>query len=153
MTDLHDHESQTDAEAEEPIVIPASELNEDQRTALALMGEVCAATGQDVTPVVRAVSGVYLYMDLTGEDVRMTWGRMGQSLDALQFLCNLILSRRIRSDVRMMLDADNYRAPPCRDFARTSGRTGERGQGPQRGGGIRADACPRTPHHSFRAGR
>ena len=109
MTDLRDEEQdlQTTGEAK-PEIDPAT-LTTDQQTALGLMREVCAATGQETTPVVRSVSGVYLYVELTGGDTHQTWGRMGQSLDALQFLCNLILSRRIRSDVRLMLDADNYR--------------------------------------------
>jgi spoIIIJ-associated protein len=92
---------------EEPMDL--STLSADEQTALAFMEEVCAATGQAVRPVVRTTQGHYLHIDLVGDDVRATWGRMGQSLDALQFLCNLILSRRISSDVRIVLDADNYR--------------------------------------------
>ena len=83
-------------------------LTDDQRSALTLMEEVCAASG--CTRIgVRSMQGAYLYIELVGGDVRMTWGRMGQSLDALQFLCNLILSHRIGFDVRLVLDADNYR--------------------------------------------
>ncbi|MCS6775485.1 MAG: R3H domain-containing nucleic acid-binding protein [Chloroherpetonaceae bacterium] len=82
---------------------------EDQRIAMQLMEEVCAATGQRVRPVLRAVQGNYLHIELVGEDVRATWGRMGQALDALQLLCNLILARRVTTDVRLVLDANNYR--------------------------------------------
>lgn len=84
-------------------------LRPDQQTAFTLMQEICAATGQAIHPQVKAIQGVYLHIDLVGEDVAATWGRMGQSLDALQMLTNMILSRRIGSDVRLMLDADNYR--------------------------------------------
>lgn len=89
--------------------IEIAALNEDQQTALNLMNDVCAASGMDCHPVVTGLQGPYLHIELTGSDVRATWGRMGQSLDALQFLCNLILSHRIGSDVRIVLDADNYR--------------------------------------------
>lgn len=85
------------------------ELGSDEQTAMTLMQEICASTGQDVQPVVRERQGSYLHIDLVGGDVRATWGRLGQSLDALQFLCNLILSRRVASDIRLVLDADNYR--------------------------------------------
>jgi spoIIIJ-associated protein len=84
-------------------------LNTDQRVALTLMQEVCAASGLDASPVVRKRQGPYLHIDLVGSDARTTWGRFGPSLDALQFLCNLILSHRNGSDVRLVLDADNYR--------------------------------------------
>src|SRR5262245_54495627 len=86
-----------------------SNLNADQQTAMALLEEVCAATGQEVRPELRSIQGSYLHIELIGDDVRTTWGRMGQSLDALQMLCNMILSRRVASEVRMVLDADNYR--------------------------------------------
>ena len=108
MSDLREGEQDLQTTGEPKPEIDPATLTDDQRTGVALMQEVCEATGQSSRPVVRNVSGAYLYIELEG-DVRQTWGRMGQSLDALQFLCNLILSRRIRSDVRMMLDADNYR--------------------------------------------
>ena len=95
-------------EEEEPGIDPAT-LKPDQQTAYALMEGICASTGQGVRPRVRTVQGVYMHVDLVGDDVRATWGRMGQSLDALQMLANMILSRRVGSDVRLMLDADNYR--------------------------------------------
>jgi spoIIIJ-associated protein len=66
--------------------------------------------GAEVRPVVRAIQGSYLHIELVGSDVGATWGRSGQALDALQFLANMILSRNRGSDVRLMLDADDYRA-------------------------------------------
>ena len=109
MSDLRDEEQDLQTTGEEKPEIDPATLTEDQRTGLALMREIGAASHPDTAPIVRNVSGVYLYIELAGGDVAQTWGRMGQSLDSLQFLCNLILSRRIRSDVRLMLDADNYR--------------------------------------------
>lgn len=88
--------------------IDVETLHPNQRIALTLMEEICQATGQEIHPVVRAVQGVYLHIELAG-DVRSTWGRMGQALDALQLLANMILTRRIDGDVRLMLDADDYR--------------------------------------------
>ena len=114
MTDMHTaenlpfREDGADEEETAPGIDPAT-LKPDQQTAFALMQEICAATGQNIQPVVRSVQGVYMHVEMAGEDVRATWGRMGQSLDALQMLVNMILSRRVGSDVRLMLDADNYR--------------------------------------------
>lgn len=110
MTDLHDDATEEPAadSASAPGIAPET-LTPDQRAGLTLLQEICASTGQAVRPVVKATQGSYLHIDLVGDDVRATWGRMGQSLDALQFLANMILSRRISGDVRIMLDADNYR--------------------------------------------
>jgi spoIIIJ-associated protein len=112
MTDLdefrRDAEIQETAPTTEPEVDSAT-LNTDQHTALTLLQEICAATGQDVRPILRHIQGLYLNFELTGGDVPATWGRMGQSLDALQFLINTIVSRRVGGDVRVLLDADGYR--------------------------------------------
>ena len=61
---------------------------------------------------------------------------MGQSLDALQMLTNMILSRRVGSDVRLMLDADSYRerrAETLRGIAQDYAGLRPRGQGAQSG--------------------
>lgn len=109
MPDLQDESLQLETTAVGAPEIEVETLNADQRAGLTLLEEICASTGQDVRPVVRSAQPPYLQVELVGEDVRMTWGRMGQALDALQFLANLILARRVDSDVRLMLDADGYR--------------------------------------------
>jgi len=89
--------------------IDPSTLTVDQQLGYELMQGICGAMAPDVYPAVRAVQGPYLHIDIVGSTAEV-WGRMGKSLDALQLLSNMILSRRVGSDVRLMLDADNYRA-------------------------------------------
>lgn len=96
-------------EVEQAASINASELTVDQQQALRLLEEVCAASGLECAPIVRSLQGAYIYIDLAGPDAHLTWGRMGHSLDALQFLCNLIISHRVTTDVRIVLDSDSYR--------------------------------------------
>lgn len=108
MTDLDDIPSEQ-REAEPAPAAGRAGLNSDQQLGMAVLDEVCEATEQDVRPQVMRVDGAYLYAELTGADVPATWGRYGQALDALQLLCNLIVSRRTRNDVRIILDADGYR--------------------------------------------
>lgn len=61
-----------------------------------------AALGEDgeVNPVV---------LNITGAEPGELIGRRGQTIDALQYLLRLILSRKIQSKVSIMVDADNYR--------------------------------------------
>ena len=107
MTDVNDETNLTTEETPTEEVI---ELTPDQETALAFLGEVSAASGLEMHPEVRSIQAPYLNIELVGEDMRLTFGRMGQGLDALQFLVNLIVSRRIASDVRVVLDAADYRS-------------------------------------------
>jgi spoIIIJ-associated protein len=95
---------------EETTVVPEETLNPDQLLALTFIQGLCAASGLGAQAVVRSAQKPYLQIEIVGEDVRQTWGRQGQTLDALQFLCNTVLAHRVSSDVRLMLDAEGYRA-------------------------------------------
>ena len=48
-------------------------------------------------------------IDLTGEDSGLLIGRRGQTLQALQFLVNLIVRKKFAEDVRVVLDVERYR--------------------------------------------
>jgi len=49
-------------------------------------------------------------LDLSGEDMGILIGRRGQTLDALQYLSNLIANRHVTEKVRIVLDTESYRA-------------------------------------------
>ena len=103
----------SDTSTEESVaapVVPEEDLNPDQRAALTFMQELCEASGLGAQAIVRSAQKPYLQIEIVGENVRHTWGRQGQTLDALQFLCNTVLAHRVSSDVRLMLDAEGYRA-------------------------------------------
>ena len=48
-------------------------------------------------------------IDLTGEDSGLLIGRRGQTLQALQFIVNLIVRQRFGEDIRVVLDVERYR--------------------------------------------
>ncbi len=110
MTELHAAQGDADMTTR-PVAdsIDAETLNVDQRLALTFLEDLCVSSGMALRPVVRAARAPYLNVELIGEDAGATFGRLGPSLDALQFLVNLIISRRVGSDVRVALDADDYR--------------------------------------------
>ncbi len=95
-------------QAAEPLTLEA--LDGREQEALEILGEICRASGMDIRPEPRLRHAPYLDVELVGEDVASTLGRHGQSLDALQYLANLIIGRRVGSEVRIILDAGGYRA-------------------------------------------
>ncbi len=107
---MSDSQGQADSASVTDTVVPVESLNEDQAIAYQVMAEVCAASGLGATAIVRSVQKPYMTVELVGGDVRNTFGKYGPGLDSLQFLCNFILMRRVRSDVRLLLDAEGYRA-------------------------------------------
>ena len=79
--------------------------------ATAAVGRILEAAGVNVTRTLRAdddpESGGPI-IDLAGEDSGLLIGRRGQTLQALQFLVNLIVRKQFEG-VRVMLDVENYR--------------------------------------------
>ena len=79
--------------------------------ATAAVGRILEAAGVNVTRTLRAgndpESGGPI-IDLAGEDSGLLIGRRGQTLQALQFLVNLIVRKQFEG-VRVVLDVENYR--------------------------------------------
>ena len=52
----------------------------------------------------------YLVFDIQGEELGILIGRRGDTLDALQFLLNLVINRKSSSKIKVIIDIENYRA-------------------------------------------
>lgn len=89
--------------------IDVATLKPEHQIAVEVLTGICNCMEQNAYPVVRDVQGAYLNIEIMGDDMRSTYGRLGASLDALQLLSNTIVARRTRGDVRVILDAGGYR--------------------------------------------
>ena len=79
--------------------------------ATAAVGRILEAAGVNVTRTLRAANAPESggpIIDLAGEDSGLLIGRRGQTLQALQFLVNLIVRKQFEG-VRVVLDVENYR--------------------------------------------
>ena len=54
--------------------------------------------------------GEHILFTMEGEKLGMMIGRRGQTLDALQYLTNIVANRYSSKYLRIILDAENYRA-------------------------------------------
>lgn len=71
--------------------------------------EVAEAMGVEIE-ISRSVTRDGLKLAMSGDgDMGLLIGRRGQTLDALQYLANIVASRRSRGAVRILLDAENFR--------------------------------------------
>ena len=55
-------------------------------------------------------NGESVIMNIVGEDASHAIGYRGETLDALQYLCNLLLNTSESGFKRVTLDAENYRS-------------------------------------------
>jgi len=79
--------------------------------ATAVVGRILEAAGVNVTRTLRTANDPETggpIIDLAGEDSGLLIGRRGQTLQALQFLVNMIV-RKDHEGVRVVLDVENYR--------------------------------------------
>jgi spoIIIJ-associated protein len=53
--------------------------------------------------------GEFIYLSFTGDDLGILIGRRGETLDALQYLVNLVVSKKSGEKVRFILDVEGYR--------------------------------------------
>jgi spoIIIJ-associated protein len=82
---------------------------EQKQRAIAFAKGLAEASGLDVSAEIRweEPDGVTIAFD--GPDARLLIGRSGQSLDALQYLCSLVVNRRGAARIHITFDADGYR--------------------------------------------
>lgn len=72
--------------------------------------EVFAAMGLDVKIEVSAEAEDAYIFDLKGKNLGMLIGRRGQALDALQYILNLAINRKLGDEkIHFTLDVENYR--------------------------------------------
>ena len=76
------------------------------------VSKILQAAGVNVSRTLRAANDPEVggpIIDLTGEDSGLLIGRRGQTLQALQFLVNLIVRKNLGENVRVLLDVERYR--------------------------------------------
>jgi spoIIIJ-associated protein len=74
-----------------------------------VLAEILTHMGFDVQVAVRSDEEPII-LDVTGENLGVLIGRRGDSLAALQFMTNVILSKRFRKWPRVVIDVQGYRA-------------------------------------------
>jgi spoIIIJ-associated protein len=110
-----------------PAVVRAT-LKESRRERVEeFLNEVCGAMDVDVELAVRE-EGEYLYVDVNGREAGILIGHHGQTLDALQYLLNLVASKVEHDGQRVVLDVEEYRKRREETLIRLATRLAERVQ-------------------------
>ena len=78
---------------------PALKFLEDVTREMGLTLDITAKTGEES-----------LYIDIQGKDSGTIIGKRGQTLDAIQYLTSLVVNKENQNYIRVVVDAENYRA-------------------------------------------
>lgn len=89
------------------------------------LGDICEAMEIGVHIEVREDSE-YVHVDVTGQEAGILIGHHGQTLDALQYLCNLASARMGENGPRILLDVEGYRKRRSETLTNLATRLAER---------------------------
>lgn len=120
-------EEEEDSEPQDPESRPEEGGTEEAAEAAErFLREVTGAMGITIE-ISRSESRDGLMLAMSGgEDMGLLIGRRGQTLDALQYLANIVASRRSREHVRIVLDAENFRERRRKTLEELSERLAQR---------------------------
>lgn len=110
--------SKTPKKQEEAAAAPASDeapaaevvaSAEDEERILEILNSLFEDGDLKATATVSQRQGRYINVAVDGKDASFLVGRRGDTLNALQYLCNVIASRHLEKGVRVTLDGNGYR--------------------------------------------
>lgn len=103
--------------------------------------KVCMAMGVNADAQV-SKDGEHWHVDITGPELGILIGRRGDTLDALQYLTNLAVAKKMSERVRVIVDVEGYRLRREETLARLAKRLSEK----VKRTGIRIVLEPMNPH-------
>lgn len=98
-------EPKPDAPAEPEVI--ATEADADE--IMEIVGEILDFADFDVDITLKSLTGKYVNLELAGKDAAHVIGKHGEVINSLQYLSNLVISKKVASGARVSIDGNNYR--------------------------------------------
>ena len=114
---------------EQDVSLPGVEVLQNLIDKMGVRGRVVVRSGEDL---VEEGEVMPLVLDVTGKDLGILIGRRGETLQALQFLTRLMLSKHLSRWEPVIVDVESYRARRRRSLRRLALRMAERAASSQR---------------------
>ncbi|MFC1560267.1 RNA-binding cell elongation regulator Jag/EloR [Candidatus Margulisiibacteriota bacterium] len=89
--------------------VEVTEVGDVAEHAKSLLQEILDKMGFVAIANLKGMEGEYIELEIKGEDMGRIIGKDGATLGSLQYLVNVILSKRRGERVRTLLDAEGYR--------------------------------------------
>lgn len=81
----------------------------EEHEALSFLKDITDKMGLNLKFNAKAGDGI-VYLEMNGQDSRTVIGKRGQTLDAIQYLTSLVVNKDKDKYVKVVVDAENYRA-------------------------------------------
>lgn len=93
----------------------------EEHEALTFLKEVTEKMGLKLDFVCRTGENL-VYIEMSGDDSRTVIGKRGQTLDAIQYLTSLVVNKDNKAYIKVVIDAENYRAKRQRTLEQLADR-------------------------------
>ena len=110
----HEKKSQ-DSKEDKTVNLALDDVDKDSlkdvedHEALTFLKDITEKMGLNLNFNAKAGDGI-VYLEMNGQDSRTVIGKRGQTLDAIQYLTSLVLNKDKDKYVKVVVDAENYRA-------------------------------------------
>lgn len=110
----HEKKSQ-DSKEEKTVNLALDDVDKDSlkdvedHEALSFLKDITEKMGLNLNFNAKAGDGI-VYLEMNGQDSRTVIGKRGQTLDAIQYLTSLVVNKDKDKYVKVVVDAENYRA-------------------------------------------
>jgi len=108
----------TESEAKSSEEAPAQESNhadviatqQDADDAIAVVTEMLSLANLEAAVTLSGLNGRYVNLEIDGKDTNYIVGKNGEVLNHLQYLLNVMISRKLANGIRVTIDGNSYRA-------------------------------------------
>jgi spoIIIJ-associated protein len=103
-----------------------ADLEQQGREAIEVLAQILERMGEKAEARAVSASDESIEIEIKGDGSGILIGRHGQTLDALEYLVNRVIARRIRDAVPIMLETESYRARRRQQLHRMALSMGEK---------------------------
>ena len=101
-------------------------LEEQEREAIGMLSQILELMGEKAEVVHTGSDAEAIEIEVRGDGSGILIGRHGQTLDALEYLLNRLVARKIKDAVAVVIDTESYRARRRNQLERMALSMGER---------------------------
>ncbi|MFI5351381.1 MAG: RNA-binding cell elongation regulator Jag/EloR, partial [Candidatus Binatales bacterium] len=101
-------------------------VEEQKREAIGILTQILELMGEKAEVILTGVDAEAIEIEIRGDGSGILIGRHGQTLDALEYLLNRLVSHKIKDAVSVVIDTEGYRARRNNQLERMALSMGER---------------------------
>ena len=109
----------------EPQAKPENCVPVTDHAAITFLKEVIDSMGLDLS-ITACMNDECIYLDIDGKDSGTLIGKRGATLDAIQYLTSLVVNKSKENYMRVVVDAENYRAKREKTLEQLANRLAEK---------------------------